>query len=343
MKVFLAEYACGGGFIGTPTERIDDAFRLEGTAMTSAMADDLSKVAEVVVPIDPRFRPNLRLPEGSHEHVIRARGALWGQWAKAAEGCDAAIIIAPEKDGILAKAVGMLRASGVDVVAGSGDFLRVASDKQQTARALHAAGVQHPATLIPNDAKSLARLREAAKIIVKPRDGCGTESIRVYEDLEHALKAASDGDVVQSFVPGLPASVSVIVHGGEVVVLPAVSQDIAIDNCAYRGGSGPLENEYQRRAASLAECAIAAMPAGPRGFVGIDIVLGEDAGGDYVIEINPRLTTSYVGLRKMVAGNLAARMLGLQYGPVQCKTGPNEVRWTRDGHVWVGGEAADHA
>lgn len=332
MKVFLAEYVCGGGFGTAPIDRIDDSLRLEGAAMAAALAEDLAKVAEVVMPIDVRLRPCLPACE---EHPMHAEESLWGQWAKAAAGCDAAIIIAPEKGGILAKAVGMLRAAGVDVRASTGDFLRVASDKLQMARAMHTAGVPHPATLLPNDAKSRARLRKAGQIIVKPRDGCGTESIRLYDDLDSAMKLVGENDLVQGYVPGMPASVSVIVEGGEMVILPAVSQDIAIRNCAYLGGRGPLPNDQQRRAASLAQCAIAAMPPHARGFIGLDLVLADDPSQDVVIEINPRLTTSYVGLRRMVSGNLAARLLGLQFGPVQCKTGENEVRWTRDGQVWV--------
>ena len=47
------------------------------------------------------------------------------------------------------------------------------------------------------------------------------------------------------------------------------------------------------------------------GFVGVDLILGADAEGreDLAIEINPRLTTSYVGLRALLHGNLAGLML----------------------------------
>src|SRR5690606_20534539 len=131
-------------------------------------------------------------------------------------------------------------------------------------------------------------------------------------------------------------SVSVIVNGNELIVLPAVAQDISIESCTYRGGSGPLCEKWQRRCAALAQRAIAAMPPYPRGFIGLDLVLGEDSSSDVIIEINPRLTTSYVGLRHMIAGNPAARLLGLESGSVQCMAASDSVRWTRDGHVWIG-------
>jgi predicted ATP-grasp superfamily ATP-dependent carboligase len=333
MKVFLGEYVCGGGFVHQPIHGIDESLRLEGAAMASALAADLAQVARLSVPVDTRLSP--RLPP-CELHPINGDESLWAQWARAADGCDAAIVIAPEKDGILAKAVGMLRAADVNVIAGSGDFLRVASDKQQTARSFLAAGVPHPITFLPTDHRSVTRLRLCDRFIVKPRDGCGTESIVLYEDLDAAMNSATDNDLIQGYVPGMPISVAVIASGSSLVVLPAVSQDISIADCCYRGGCGPLANDFQRRAGALAQCAIAAMPPSARGFIGLDLVMGDDASDDVVIEINPRLTTSYVGLRHMIAGNLGARLLGLETGPVQCKTGADEVRWTRDGHVWLG-------
>jgi tyramine---L-glutamate ligase len=338
MKVFLSEYVCGGGFGGQPVDAVDDSLRLEGGAMLAALAADLAKIARLSIPVVPHLCPTL---PPCQKYLVDVRKPLWTQWVQAAQGCDAAIVIAPERCGVLAKAVGMLRAAGVDVVAGTGDFLRVASDKQQTARVLVAAGVPHPPTFVPADPRSAARLKLCEQFIVKPRDGCGTESIALFDDLDAAMNTATDNDLVQGYVPGTPVSVSVIVSGNEMVVLPAVSQDISITNCLYHGGAGPLCDDWQRRTATLAQRAIAAMPPHARGFVGLDLVLGDDSSGDVVIEINPRVTIPYVGLRHMIAGNLGARLLGLESGPVHCRAPVDGVRWTRDGRVWIGEALAE--
>jgi tyramine---L-glutamate ligase len=314
------------------TDAIDNSMRAEGGAMLSALAEDVAKIADLSIPIDPRICPSLA--NGTF-HEMDANLPLWGQWVRAAQGCDAAIIIAPETGGVLAKAVSMLRAAGINVIASTGDFLRAASDKQQTARLFLAAGVPHPVTYVAGDLRSKNRLTSFRHFIVKPRDGCGTQQIRLFDDLDEALAATTDDDVLQGFVKGKPISVATMINGHEMVTLPAVSQFIALDNCAYNGGCGPLPDHEQRRAASLAQCAIAAMPPSPRGFVGFDLVLGDEPGSDVVIEVNSRLTTSYVGLRHMVSGNLAARLLGLEVGSVQCKTSADAVRWTPQGAVWV--------
>lgn len=340
MKVFLSEFVCGGGVIDWPDEAIDESLRLEGTAMLAAVADDLAQIgASLVIPCDPRFQ--VQLPP-CQRLEIRSGESIWTQWAQAALGCDAAIIIAPERDGGLARAVGMLRAAGVDVIASSGDFLRVASDKQLTARALIAAGVPHPITLLPTDPRAAARLRLCERFIVKPRDGCGTASITLYDDLDEALNVCTDRDLLQHYQPGLPASIAVIVNGSSMNILPAVSQTVSLENCSYLGGRGPLSDDHQRRAAMLAQGAIMAMPPSARGFIGLDLILGDDADGDVVLEINPRLTTSYVGLRQMVAGNLAKHLLGLESDPVQCKVAVGEVSWTRDGVISFHRPAVEH-
>jgi predicted ATP-grasp superfamily ATP-dependent carboligase len=50
---------------------------------------------------------------------------------------------------------------------------------------------------------------------------------------------------------------------------------------------------------------------GLQGYVGVDLILGkgEDGALDQVIEINPRVTTSYVGLRALAKTNLAKAMM----------------------------------
>ncbi len=86
----------------------------------------------------------------------------------------------------------------------------------------------------------------------------------------------------------------------------------------YLGGELPLAAGLAERARSLAERALAAMPAAV-GYVGVDLVLGREPDGseDVVIEINPRLTTSYVGLRAAARINLAEAMWRLAQGEMQ--------------------------
>ena len=118
--------------------------------------------------------------------------------------------------------------------------------------------------------------------------------------------------------------------------LPACQQLLSTDGAfAYLGGRLPLPPPLDGRARKLAQAAIEALPQ-PRGYLGVDLILGEadDGSGDYVIEINPRLTTSYVGLRALARTNLAAAMLAVAAGqsPNLC-FGDEQVEFTADGAV----------
>jgi predicted ATP-grasp superfamily ATP-dependent carboligase len=72
------------------------------------------------------------------------------------------------------------------------------------------------------------------------------------------------------------------------------------------------------------------------GYVGVDLVLGRDGESeDTVIEINPRLTTSYVGLRAASRGNLAQAMLDAAIGrqPI-LSFDEKPVRFNATGETW---------
>jgi predicted ATP-grasp superfamily ATP-dependent carboligase len=99
----------------------------------------------------------------------------------------------------------------------------------------------------------------------------------------------------------------------------------------YRGGELPIPPDLAARATALARAATACVP-GLCGYAGVDLVLGaaDDGSDDCAIEINPRLTTSYVGLRALADFNIAGAMLKVALGePVP------EPRW-RSGRVAFG-------
>lgn len=80
------------------------------------------------------------------------------------------------------------------------------------------------------------------------------------------------------------------------------------------GGELPPSPALKARATNLARRGWSLPCLLARGFFGLDLILGDDpaGSGDVVIEVNPRLTTSYVGL--LAQGNLAAALLAVVAG-----------------------------
>ena len=86
----------------------------------------------------------------------------------------------------------------------------------------------------------------------------------------------------------------------------------------------PADAERARR---IGRRALAEIP-GLAGYVGVDLVLGDTEADDVAIEVNPRLTTSYVGLRQRTRTNLARVWLNLRAGrptePIEWSSDPLE-------------------
>lgn len=344
MDLFIGEFVCGGGFLQAVEGDIPASLQSEGRVMLGALLEDFaivcnrvhtildSKALTAFQSITSSWELGLREKLVFHEATLDA--PLWQQWIAAASKCDAALVVAPESGNSLAQGVATLQAAGLDMLNGFGDFLRCASDKLETARVLSAAGVPHPPTWLYSSFPS-THSDTTQGWVAKPRDGCGTDHVMFFDSIEKLrLAELSPDTLIQARVPGMPASVSVIAEGNEFTILPAVSQQFKTAPFAYQGGVGPLSEDLRQRAHHLALKTINAMPRTARGFFGLDLILGNSATQDFVIEVNPRVTTSYVGLRRIIANNLAARMLGLDRSSILIHAQANQVSWNASGEVF---------
>jgi|GEM_PF-383797 len=151
---------------------------------------------------------------------------------------------------------------------------------------------------------------------------------------------ASQSQRVEAFIEGLPVGVSCLCGPLGITLLPAVRQLFSTGvSPDYLGGSLPLTDDLNTRAHQLARRALAALidhssahpsahPGEARdqhptskgsaacGWVGVDMILGarEDGRGDRVLEINPRLTTSFVGLAQLFQTSLVRSILDAASG-----------------------------
>ena len=75
---------------------------------------------------------------------------------------------------------------------------------------------------------------------------------------------------------------------------------------SYEGGAVPFDHPLKHEAFRVAEKVVESFP-GLRGYVGVDLVLAEDK--PFVVDVNPRLTTSYVGLSRVAGFNVAEAMI----------------------------------
>jgi len=310
MHIFLYEWITGGGLVEEPGA-LPPTLLAEGAAMVTALAADLLAIENTRVTLFRDMRlDDLVLPacEVIEIHSSSHRQAEIEQFAAHA---DHTLVIAPEFDNILGQTLVCARQAGGQLRAPSDEFVSLTSNKHRTALHLAKAGVPVPTavTLSADEEKLPTDFRYPA--VLKPVCGAGSQ---------HMLLVAGPLDEpppypwprrLEQYCPGIAASVSMLCGASQRVPLPACRQRLSTDGrFTYQGGALLDEPDLARRAQGLAEAAMESLPPAV-GYVGVDLVLGKAADGseDYVIEVNPRLTTSYVGLRAATADNLAAALL----------------------------------
>ncbi len=286
MRVFVYECVTAGG-LGAD---VPASLLREGRAMLDAVCADFRRLpgVEVVTAEHDRFR-------------------------ETAASCTWTLVIAPEFDDHLHGLTQAVLDVGGRLLGSLPAAIRLTGDKLATANFWHERGMRQPRTE-PLDPQGFASF--APPWVMKPRHGAGSQATFLIRNRDDGLRVWSeaihecgDGEfIVQEYVRGAPASVALLMAPGQTIPLLPARQHLSSDGrFRYRGGSLPLPPALADRATRIALAAVAGID-GLQGYVGVDLVLGEN-GEDYAIEINPRLTTSYIGLRQHTRSNLAELML----------------------------------
>lgn len=314
MNLLVYEYICAT-LDDRPEAEAPRAASLmaEGRAMLSAAAIDCAAIsgADVRTLLSHRFPKNDRLDGLATRCAANEEET---QFRRLAEWCDYALVIAPEFDRILETRCRWAVECGAKLLGPSPETVALCADKLALAKVWEQAGVPTPPTR-PFDPSAFA-----PPVVVKPRDGAGAGSTFRFRDRQQLQNYRPHGEaIIQPFiVGGTPFSVSYLIGPSQNIALIPCRQDIQIDlstgAMSYCGGAtshspSPEMQLVLKRVESIANRAVAAVP-GLRGFVGVDVIFDSDT----AIEINPRLTTSYVGLRQIADCNLMELLIHIVDG-----------------------------
>ena len=324
-RVFVYEFVCGGGWQAVdPQESPPESLLREGRAMLRALVTDFAAISDVRVVTLRDARLSEPAMADCDVREVHSAAEERNTICELAADADWTVLIAPEFARLLFERARWVEESGGRLLSPSAEVIAICTDKQRTAELLQAAGVPTPHGL-PLDSLSVPPRGFSYPAVLKPRDGAGSQGVRwihdkaSFRDVAHEAAEQTTTEAgwrLEQYCPGLAASVALLCGPAGCFALPPCSQRLSDDEqFRYLGGTCPLPSEYGTRAKNLARRAVATLP-NPSGYIGVDLVLGDDPTGsdDYVIEINPRLTTSYVGLRGLAKSNLADAMLAVVNG-----------------------------
>jgi predicted ATP-grasp superfamily ATP-dependent carboligase len=308
--------------------------------MLGAIVDDLSRISgvHVVTTWDSRlglhpFR-NVEVSVPQRRLLVRKR-----QLDSLSLSCDATLLIAPEFDGILFDLCRRVEIIGGKLLSAGSTAVQLCADKLKLAALFKEAGVPTiPTRRLSWDYASPLESSDHVlhfPLVIKPRDGAGSQDnhlVRTWDEFERlrfflSAHARSHSYIWQPFIAGRPVSVGLLIsESGEVHTFPVAEQFLS-DNGRffYRGGRIPTRDVDQAAVQAAALAASGCVP-GLRGYVGVDLIVpADEPARPIVVEINPRLTTSYLGYRALAVNNLAERMLpGRTQQPIEWRAGQVE-------------------
>lgn len=274
-------------------------------------------LAEYAVAHEPGLAPEgaamLGVLQGSfercgHEVVFPGTGDFGEEIRRLAPGCGAGLVIAP--DHLLFRYTSLLEHLTHNLGCGSLNAA-VCANKRRAAAILSQNGIPVPGEGVPG------------RRVFKPEQGCGAQGVRISSG------DPGTGELAQEFIEGEHLSVSLIgsrvtgnacsYYTGKPPLLLAVNrQEIAIDDQGrfhYLGGETPVSHP---RHDEIVQTAVQALNVlGCQGYCGIDIVLADKP---YVVDVNPRITTSLVGIAACMEEEIADLLLAASKGG-----GPDQV------------------
>ncbi|HMB45361.1 MAG TPA: ATP-grasp domain-containing protein [Candidatus Methanoperedens sp.] len=276
MKILLAEYAVGAGI---------EEFMLEGKAMLHTLLRSFVTCGhEVIYPSS-----GIKLEAGKAVMTTGFEETL----RKLSRKCDAALVIAPDE--LLGDLTEIIENNTVNLGCPP-DSVRLAADKLKCTRILSREKIPVPETI--------GHGKYDGDFVIKPRFGCASEGIS--RSRKGTLKK---NFIATGFIEGEHLSISLIT-GKTQLPLTVNRQLIETgENFSYKGGIVPYHCGRNEEIIDVAKKT--ARILGCRGYAGVDIVLGDRP---YVIDVNPRPTSSIIGISRVMKTQIAELILKSRFG-----------------------------
>ena len=321
MKILIFEWLLGGGqwLDGTTASR-ESGMQAQGSQMLQALEQDFSALGiNVIITLDSRIAYT---PQPQTLSVpIAKKTSLHRELLEIAPEVDFILLVAPETDGKLVRCCQWLCKFQHKFLSPQPSVVELCSDKSKTCSFLAENSI--PTTqgiLIEPDGNLLDRYAQVIPAllpgVLKPNCGAGGEATFYVKDMAALAELIGEQSEkvsrpmrLETWAEGTPTSTSLICGPAGYELLKSTRQVFrGWPIGTYAGNQADLSDDQLSRAGQLAVRVGKSLPP-TCGYLGIDMILGNKPGNDLVVEINPRLTSSYTLLRTLDSRNLAQTML----------------------------------
>jgi hypothetical protein len=287
MRILVAEYVVGGG------KGKSVSLLREGKAMLSTLKRGFARMGHEVV-----------YPEAETDFEAAVD--------KLSKESDAGIVIAP--DDKLCALTELIESNTVNLGCPS-DSVKMCTDKMLTSKILGGGGIPVPRIVSVEEVEK----NEEQRYVSKPRYGCASENVFILIGKKNpevlSFYDSPDYNIITEFITGDDISSSIIAGNSYVLPLTINKQFIRTkgERLRYKGGFVPyfIGREAESEIMRISKKVVTMLHCG--GYVGIDFVLRED-GTAYVVDVNPRPTTSIVGIAKVLNYEVTDLILRAKFG-----------------------------
>jgi predicted ATP-grasp superfamily ATP-dependent carboligase len=332
----IFEYISGGGY---RDQKLSASILSEGYGMLrSLISDCIAAGHRVTTLLDSRLEAFNPPNEANKIIYISSPSKMDKTLTQISAAVDAVYFIAPESGQILERLVEKIESFGGTSLNCESEAIKRVSNKIKAYEIIKKIGLKIPPTVLVDIKEKTTNIEPLIKdleypLVFKPLDGvscCGLSIVKNKSEIARAIKkigyeSMSPQFIVQKLIRGEAASACVISTGDQALAVTLNQQLVNLASPDYEskyfGGAVPINHDLNKESLKATEKLVEWI-GGLKGYVGVDMILTSE--GPVISEINPRLTTSYVGLTKVMNFNPAKAIIDATIGRklpknAQCK------------------------
>ena len=299
-KILIYEYITGGGLIN---EDLTSDLMHEATLMTKSLysSGENSRYFDCDHLLDYRLKDLYK----DNSIIIRKKDDLYN--TNLLRNYNYVLPVIPESNLKLYDYAKYLEANKINMLLSDSKTIKICSDKYEFYKFIRNNKLNTIKTYLKYTENMNGR-----KFVIKDRYGVGCSYVKITKDI-NKLRTINSNNIIQDYIVGQDYSVSVFFTREGFKLLTINKQCIRInqnDQIYLFGIMINIKHDCYIKIISIISKIKNIFP-GLRGFVGIDLLINNKE--IFIIEINPRLTTSFVGVYDTLGVNIIDLIINSRY------------------------------